>query len=169
MTLDQLSKEEINELTNLLLKVFNYLNDLRSNNSLAERIQFPKIPPVLSESIVAHLLREHKLPLELNTEEINFGGKRANIIAKTANGEKLIEVKATGIHGFESLSERDINADLLIWVHFADFFHKKGDKPIEVFILKQPKECFKEPLKLTLTKFKAFDGVIRKEIKISEL
>ena len=46
-----LTKDEIKALTGLVREVFSFLKGLRFRNSLAAEIQFPKIPPVLSQSI----------------------------------------------------------------------------------------------------------------------
>jgi len=32
------------------------------------------------------------------------------------NGQKRVEVKATGEHGFEALSKKDVSADYIMWV-----------------------------------------------------
>jgi hypothetical protein len=57
-----LTKAEIKELLKLLSDVFDYLKNLKSKNRLAEKIQFPKIPAILSASIIIHLIKENKNP-----------------------------------------------------------------------------------------------------------
>jgi hypothetical protein len=148
-----LTKREIRKLLQLLLATFDYLKDLKSENELAEYIQFPKIPPKLSESIVMHLIAENRL-LPSNIRDVDFGGSRNDLIATTnSNDEILVEVKSTGKSAFQYLGKKDISTDLLVWVHFGDFF-LGNETTIEILIVRDPSRYFDEPVKIRLSKFK---------------
>lgn len=151
-----LTKDEIKELSKLLEKTFAYIKELKSKNPLAEKIQFPKIPPILSESIIINLIRKNKILKELGSiVDVNFGGRKADIIVKTkANNEFKIEVKATGKSAFEYFGEKDISSNYLIWIHFEDFFLDLNKQTADIFIVKNPSQYFNEPIKITLNKLK---------------
>jgi hypothetical protein len=167
-----LAKDEIRELANLLSEVFEHLTALRSENPLAEKIQFPKIPAILSESIIIHLLRENRIVPNINAQEISFGGRKADIIAKTSSEDTLkIEVKATGSSAFEYFGEKDVASDFLVWVHFGDFFVSTNQRFIDIFIVRNPSQYFSRPIKITLRKFRESIGtnIQRLHLNIDEL
>jgi hypothetical protein len=56
-----LTRHEIENLTLLMRKTFTYIIELRSINALAEWIQYPKVPSILSESLVVHLVNGARL------------------------------------------------------------------------------------------------------------
>lgn len=160
-----LTKKEVKELLELLLATFDYLKDLKSKYQLAEYIQFPKIPPRLSESIVMHLIGENRL-LPSNIRDVDFGGSRSDLIAITdSNDEILVEVKSTGKSAFQYLGKKDISTDLLVWVHFGDFF-LGNETAMEILIVRNPSRYFDEPVKISLPKFKEKIG---RNLEILEL
>lgn len=89
-----LTKDEIKELSNLISEVFEYLSNLRSRNQLANSIQYSKIPPTLSESIVMHLINDRKILGDLrNIKGVKFGGNKGDILISTNDGEHRIKLK----------------------------------------------------------------------------
>lgn len=164
MSKPPLSKEEIRDLINLLREIFTYFQNLRSRTKLAEKIQFPKIPSVLSESIIYHLISEKKL-FEALSDEVLLGGN-ADIIIKDHNGKQVkIEVKATGSENFQYLSQKDINCDYLVWVSFGDYFLINSRTFIQIFVLNEPKKFFNNPIKIMLGNFIKIAGT---EIQITD-
>ena len=162
-----LSKKKIIELSKLLVQVFDYLKEMKKTNRLAEKIQFPKIPPILSESLVIHLIREKRLLKLTNIQSIEFGGKECDILVKTNSRNIKIEVKATGRSAFEYFGEKDITADFLIWVHFGDFFLNESTKNVYLFIIKNPAQYFNSPVKITLSQLKQKIGENLKAITVN--
>ena len=161
MQKDPLTKKQIGELAGLLLESFEWLQKLKTSHDLGYHIQFPKIPSVLSESIVAHLLKDGRLGVHPPNVfvEAELGGKQADIICTTKDGDKILcEAKTTGNQGFQYFSDKDIRADLLVWVHFGPFFEGVRSTPIMFFILEKPSLVFKQSRKISLAAFKREAG-----------
>lgn len=150
-----LSPVEIDELVKLLKSVFAYISDLKEKNRLAADIQYPKLPPKLTESIAIHLLRR-RLIGELDGYEFRFGGHQADIIGET--GDKIVKVEIKGTtKGFEYFGEKDIKADYLLWFDFEELF-RKGEKHFTLCILPHDLERFKGPVKITINGLKKIAG-----------
>ncbi len=167
MPKERLTKNEIIELSALLKEVFAYLNELKQRNQLASRIQYPKIPPIFSESMIMHLINDRKILNELQTiSKVEFGGKQGDVLVSSGQEQLRIEVKATAKSAFEYFGEKDITADYLIWVHFGDYFVGNSDKLIEINVINRPSKYFKKPVKITLSKLKE---VVGKELKVMQI
>ena len=151
---------EIIELMDLLSEVFSYVSNLRTEHPLAEHIQFPKIPPILSESLC--MLEKEKIFLGCSSAD--FGGRESDIIVRFQDGtKKTAEIKATGQSAFQALSKKDIAADFLVWVHFGRFF-EDNDEEIRAYVMENPKRIFTRPVKINLEKFRSKDPAIREVI-----
>ena len=157
-----LSPGQIKELLHLLGDSFVRLTRLRKRSALAIHIQFPKIPSILTESIVIQLLSSGELlpPLRRRGYEFKLGGKLADIVASNPKHKELkIEVKATARSGFQALSEKDVNADFLIWLHFGDQFIEWGKKleithvEFELLVCPNPASAGLRAGKITLERF----------------
>ena len=144
----------------LLAEVFSFISDLRNENPLAKCIQFPKIPPILSESLCI-LEREKLFP---GCSDAVFGGRRCDIDVLFPDGtKKTAEIKATGQSAFQALSKKDIAADFLVWVHFGRFFEDYHEE-IKTYVLENPKRIFPQEVKINLEKFKSADPAIREVV-----
>jgi hypothetical protein len=165
MAKELLSIQDIKELNDLLRQVFRYITNLKSTHRLADKIKYPQIPSILSESLVIHLLKRNILP-ELSRYNFSFGGKKADILAKINREELKIEVKATAKNAFEYLGGKDITADYIFWVHFGEFYLNSKDKIVEIYIIKNPHTYFKNPVKITLSKLR---GIIGNNLKKTEV
>jgi hypothetical protein len=129
-----LSTVEIFELEKLLCSVFSYLDKLKSQNPLAEEIQFPNIPPVLRESLIIQLHQE----LFEGSESADFGKPDCDIRLTFQDGiSRRVQVKATGESAFEFFGRHDLDADYLVWIHFGRYFHGTSDS-IAVYVLRKP-------------------------------
>ena len=151
---------EITELMELLADIFSYISNLRDENPLANKIQLPKIPPILSESLC--ILEAEKLfP---GCSNAVFGGRECDIIVGFQDGtRKTAEIKATGQSAFQALSKKDIAADFLVWVHFGRFF-EGNDEEIRAYVMENPKRIFIKAVKINLEKFKSRDRSIREVV-----
>ena len=134
-----LTIKEIEHLESLLREAFNYITELKKREALAAHIQYPKTPPILTESAVVHL-RERLFPGSLSAR---FGGREGDIFLQFPNGERHVEVKATGEHGFEDFSEKDVRADWMVWIHFGTVL-RKGSGDVVLFKFENPGKMFKE-------------------------
>jgi len=165
-----LTKDQIRTLTKLIREVFVFLEKLKASNALAERIQYPKIPPILSESIVIHLIRDRKILNGLmNLGDVHFGGRAADVIVESGSKKLRVEVKSTGKNAFEYFGPKDISADYLVWVHFGGFFTQATDKSISVFTIARPAQYFTEPVKITLDKLQKTISPARFQLDLHSL
>ena len=71
MTKKLLSSVKIQQLISLR-GIFACVSDLKVKNPLAAHIQYPKLPPRLTESLAIHLLRKGETK-ELGRNELQFG------------------------------------------------------------------------------------------------
>ena len=144
-----LTNEDILKLETLFTSVFSYLDTLRAVTPLALTIQYPKIPSVLSESLI---IRLHSM-LFKGSIDAEFGKPESDVRLSYPGGEfKHVEVKATGESAFEFFGKRDLAADYLIWIHFGRYFHGKKDS-IAIYCLPSPSEYFQSETKITLKDF----------------
>lgn len=150
-----LSPAEIDNFIALLKDVFAYISLLKEKNPLARDIQFPKLPPKLTESIAIHLLRSGLIP-ELDGYEFHFGGNEADIIGTKSASKVRIEVKGT-TKGFEYFGEKDIKASYLLWFDFEELFRKKQDF-FTLCVLPYKESRFSKPVKITLARLKKIEG-----------
>jgi len=137
-----LTLHEMRDLVGLLRSVFSRIAEIRRDNRLARHIQFPKIPSILSESLVVHLLRSGDILPDLSGYSFSLGGKRADILAERPGETKTIEVKATGKSAFQNFVAKDVDANYIIWIHFGDYFAGAGKKTLRAFVLREPKRYF---------------------------
>lgn len=151
-----LSATEIDQFVFLLKDVFTYISNLKEKNPLAADIQYPKLPPKLTESLAIHLLRRG-LITELKGYDFQFGGNEADIIATKRSEKVRIEIKGT-TKGFEYFGEKDIKANYLMWFDFEELFRKGGDY-FTLFILPHRDSRFTAPLKITMSSLKKIAGV----------
>ena len=117
-------------------------------------IQLPRIPSILSESIVAREIRLGQAPLWQELGTSSPGGRSCDLLAKVGNKVYKVQVKATGSQGFQYLGPKDIVSDVLVWLHFGAFFEKDDKLPVECYWLPRPSNFFQHDLKISLPKFK---------------
>jgi hypothetical protein len=133
-----LSIEDIHLLCDELRKLFAYLYERRSVSDIAKRIKNPQVPGILSESIVAYLIKQGKLLPEFQNFQIKRGGKKCDLLLSDSDKVVTVESKATSEAGFQRLRKGDIAADFLIWIHFDTYFLTTEDMELEVFLIPQP-------------------------------
>jgi hypothetical protein len=116
------------------------VTNLRKTNPLGAHIQLPKIPSILSESIVLNWFRADCPIEELRGCKFALGGRdSADILAeKPGLKSRSIEVKATGQAGFQNFMEKDIRADYIVWLHFGDYFENPARDYVEAYVVTNP-------------------------------
>jgi len=150
-----LSRAEIAVLIPIVREVFEYIGQLKRSKPLAKHIQYPKLPSILSESIVLLELQSGRLLPELADAEFSFGGKKADILAQRKSDSELrIEVKATGRNAFQYFGEKDIGCDFLVWVHFGSFFETRRNSAVDALVIRRPSRHFAKPAKVNLSRIK---------------
>lgn len=161
-----LSIQDIKELNKLLRQVFEYITSLKKENILADKIKYPQLPSILTESLAIHLLNKKIIIPELDGFSFDFGGRTADILASKNSKTIKIEVKATAKSAFEYFGEKDVSADYILWFHFAEFYMSSKDTNIKMFIIRNPSDYFKNPIKITLSKLKQIIGKNLENINI---
>lgn len=133
-----LSTPDILNLISILRNAFKAALIQRDSHLLAKHIQLPKIPSILSEAIIASLIEKKRILNELHVIELSSNHGLADIVARTKDRVIKIEVKSTGESAFQQLGEKDIKADVLVWLHFDRFFIDEKVNSFEVFIIHNP-------------------------------
>jgi hypothetical protein len=157
MSKQLLNANEIGELIETLRILFKYHQDLQNKSEIAKFIQRPKIPPFLSEALIVDLGNRGLLE-NLECSNFDLSNNNGDVVATSPSGQVKIEVKATAQSAFQLFSNKDIDADFLVWVHFDRYFEDDSYHEIEIFILRQPKIFFDQSRKITLSAFKKVGG-----------
>lgn len=137
--------ERVSELVGLVRQAFAFVSGLRKSNPLGKHIQLPKIPSILSESIVLNWFRTDSPIAELRGYEFGLGGRdSADILAEKPGQEpRKVEVKATGKAGFQNFMEKDVRADYIVWLHFGDYFENSARNHVEAYVVVNPRTYFR--------------------------
>lgn len=149
-----LSPTEITDLVSVLSEVFDDITNKKQKTKIARYIQYPKLPPSLTESICVHLIKKKIILSELSDYTVSFGGILSDIMAINESETKKIEVKSTGKTAFQYVGPKDISADYLVWIHFDKAFLENNFDNILVITVKNPSQFLKNPQKITLDKLR---------------
>lgn len=122
-------------------QIYNYYKDEsfpETNTKDHIYIPFPRLNPAIAESLVRTLINQNRVKLGL--EKVRFSQSGGDLVAYDtfANCDKTIEVKSTGKQAFQYLTDKDLNADYIIWVHFGDYFFDGEKDEVEIYIIKKP-------------------------------
>ena len=145
-----------------LIKAFRSVSTIRRDYGEAGAlIQLPRIPPLISESIVYWMLKSRS---DLITLDFRKSGR--DLIGTATDGSVMpIEVKATGRQAFQHFSQKDITSRWLVWVHFQRYFEEEED-PILVYLFQEVGNEFLASGRVTLSKVLAKIPQDRQEILI---
>jgi hypothetical protein len=146
LTLDQILAAEV-----ALREAMDSVKDIRRRYGEAgQLVQLPKIPSLLSESIVYWLMRGTG-----EFESLRFREEGRDMIGRKADGRRvLIEVKSTGASAFQHLSKKDLESDILVWVHFRRYFEGRKDR-ITAYLFKEIGQEIDSPGRTRLSRIKA--------------
>lgn len=134
-------------------RAFAAVTEIRRTHLGGKWLQLPKIPPVLSESIVAREVLSDHSPFFGTPESVERGGKDADLIVTLGKEEFSVEVKTTGRQGFSYLYEKDILSPYLAWLSLGDDLEGGTLYPPMLHWVKDPRVCFSGPRKITLPVF----------------
>ena len=81
------------------------------------------------------------------------GPSGGDLELETADGPARVEIKATAESAFQNFGEKDLKADVLVWVHFGSCFRDQNERRFVIYFLPRPKEIFPKPRKITLKRF----------------
>jgi hypothetical protein len=152
-----LSAKEILELEGALMEVFRTTRELRPRSAAARHIKFPPLPSIWSESIVI-----------ATTSTLfgagwrgRYGGRSADVIVENeaASSTLKVEVKASGRHAFQELKDKDLKADVLVWLRFGRRL-ELGIGPVEAAVIVAPGRYIKRRCRLDTRRFEAVAGIL---------
>jgi len=168
LTKKLLSPSEIQKLIELVKKVFEYITELH-RDPVGKNIQYPKLPPRLTESLAVYVLRAGLIP-DLRGYSFDFGGNEADVIATHSEDTRKIEVKGT-TKSFEFFGPKDITADYLLWFDFQNLRKKEGTDRFDLLILSQPSKYFTRPEKILIPRLRKItrNNLISKPFSTSTL
>lgn len=116
---DLLSDEEIHECIEALKTSFAAIQQIRETIRGGHHVQLPKLPSILSESLVAREIRHQRGPFWPTPVVVARGGRDADLVVLNGSVRELVEVKATGRQGFQYFSPKDVATDVLVWIAFG--------------------------------------------------
>jgi hypothetical protein len=89
---------------------------------VADCLQAPKIPSILTDSIIIHALCSEKLLPTLPIVSLALGGSLSNIIAVQgdAKPDLFIETKGTNKSELITVGRCDQESDYMIWLKYGD-------------------------------------------------
>lgn len=167
-----LNEDEIRHLIGLIRDLFDHQESLRAREPLAELIQFPKIPPNLSESLAVHLINSGvlmgKLADGVHARLSAAGGDV--VISQPVGNDLQIEVKGTAESAFQHFGPKDIASHIVLWVHYGSCF-RDGGTCADVHLLVKPGRFIPTPGRITLGRLAQLAGgeLIRARIDLSTL
>ncbi|MHB8585220.1 MAG: hypothetical protein ACYDDF_05215 [Thermoplasmatota archaeon] len=148
-----LSDVEIAECVAALLSSVEAIQHIQSTMKGGKHVQLPKLPSILSESLVSREIQQGRSPFWNGPLRVARGGRDADLAVTTTDRRHLIEVKATGRQGFQYFYKKDINADFIVWVAFGDGLETGLLEPVPAYWLQTPSRFWVEPLKISLPAF----------------
>jgi hypothetical protein len=149
--------KEILELEAALMEVFRTIRDLRVRSAAARHIKFPPLPSIFSESIAIASTPTLFGPGWRG----RYGGRLADLIVENATAGSMlkVEVKATGRHAFQELKDKDLRADVLVWLRFG-LRLELGNGPIEAAVIERPGRYIQKQCRLDVRRFEAVAGIL---------
>lgn len=116
MTTPFLTSVEIAELDELFLIGFHAIDELRGRSPVGRGLHAVKVPPRLSESIVAH----HRCQMFGPETEILARNGRHDLTVRTRRRRLNVAVKGSGMADWAVITPTDSAADVLVWVDYHD-------------------------------------------------
>jgi len=129
-----LTKNEMANLIQALRGAFQAISKLRGTDRLASLVQYPKIPPALSESLAFHLIQDEVILPGLTS--LRAGARtESDLVASDPRGRRVaVEVKGTGASAWVYLGPKDYQADYLVWVLFGSFFASADQSTVRICV-----------------------------------
>ena len=111
-----LTGAEIAELDELFLTGFHVIDELRGRSPVGRALHAVKVPPRLSESIVAH----HRCQVFGPETEILARTGRHDLTVRTRRRRLHVAIKGSGMADWAAITPTDRDADVLVWVDYRD-------------------------------------------------
>jgi hypothetical protein len=144
-----LTTEEILQLDAALIQAFRTIRELRQRIVAAKYLKYPPLPSIFSESLVIAVTS----CLFGSEWRARFGGKDCDVLLENSDGQvRRVEVKATGEHAFQEFKNKDLQADMLVWIRFGRRFHE-GRGPVEIVLLNRPGQTIRSACRMDKVRF----------------
>jgi hypothetical protein len=115
--------------------VVGLIERLKAGSAGGRLIQFPKIPPAVSESLACRSL----IIRDVFPDAVSMvRGGAADISVLIPSGLRRIEVKGSGISEFQTFGRKDYACDLLVWLRFGQVFSLTAASQIQVALIPTP-------------------------------
>jgi len=145
------------------LNVYREIQKYYNDNKIPDKsdlenisIPLPRLNSQISESLIYNLIDNDKI-ISLKYDSISFSIDGGDLVGIKNNRNDKIEIKSTGKSEFQYFSDKDINADFIVWVLFGDFI-SNNDNKVTIIIIPKLSEKLKgmlpESLKLTFSSLK---------------
>jgi hypothetical protein len=155
MPRDEPNTDEIKSLIAAFGETYRFLHDLRKRRPMAEYIQYPKIPPFLSENLAVHAIRNGKLlpSIRPSLKSVSRGNNATADVVAIRNErpwpspvppslaqvpELYIEIKGTGVSDFAGFGDKDYKAHILLWLRCGNLLFEGGLGVLDVLICPNP-------------------------------
>lgn len=162
-----LTAKEIVELDQALVEAFTAHKALLARVPAARHLKFPQMPPILAESIVIVAAKR----LFGDEWQGALNGSASDVrLANGAGTIRKVEVKSTGVNGFQELKPKDLAADCLVWLHFGDRYLEGAGK-VRIIILDNPGSHIDSPVRLDIRRLLKRLGECRdlREMEVPDL
>ncbi len=143
-----LTIEELRAFVPLLRELFVHVERVKSTAPAGLSIKRLQVPSAVTESLAALILNSGILGVTLTVTPSRSGG---DLEAQTATGVPAkLEVKGTTAAAFQQFGKKDIECDVLVWIHFDDYFWNPSKELISIYLLAKPGTVITKPTKLEL-------------------
>lgn len=90
----------------------------------------------------------------------NYGGSSSDLLVENGTDHRRlrVEVKATGRHAFQEFKDKDLQADVLLWIRFGTRL-EAGSGPIEVAVIERPGKYIRTQRRLDVRRLEAIPGI----------
>lgn len=143
-----LSVADLKAFVPVLRDLFVQVETVKASAPAGLSIKRLQVPSAVTESLAAPILNSGCLGVKLTVTPSRSGG---DLQAQTATGVPAkLEIKGTTEAAFQQFGEKDVAADVLVWLHIDDFFWNRGQDLIWVHPLAKPRLVIPAPTKLEL-------------------
>ena len=130
----RLEETDLVELDAVFRALHGHVDGLRRSSKVGHYIAWPKLPNALTEGLVC--LAAPAIFGAGVTAALG-GGVADVVVTDQAGGVCRVEVKGTGPAGFGLLTERDVHADVLVWVDYGPRL-RLGSPSVTLWVIPRP-------------------------------
>ena len=114
------------------------IDRVKAGSAGGQLIQYPKMPPSVSESLAARMLIRERV-FEGATGMVRGGA--ADIRVSRGGETILVEVKGSGSAEFQTFGRRDYGCHMLVWLRFGEASQLTFASTVRATLFPRPAEC----------------------------